>query len=127
MVVRRSAFEAAGGFDEAMPAMQDWDLWLRLARVGSIRGLNEAEVIYRAHEGPRISTDSTARRAGLERLLAKNREFWPPSVQAFHECRLAALDYQAGRCPISAIARRHAPVASVAFMAKALISKFSQR
>lgn len=34
-VVRKEAFEAIGGFDEAMKAgLEDWDLWLRLASQG---------------------------------------------------------------------------------------------
>jgi glycosyltransferase involved in cell wall biosynthesis len=34
VVVRRSAFEGAGGFDETLPVLgcEDWDLWLRIAR-----------------------------------------------------------------------------------------------
>ena len=31
LVVRRALFEAVGGFDEALPRLQDWDLALRLA------------------------------------------------------------------------------------------------
>lgn len=30
VVVRRALFEAVGGFDERLPRLQDWDLWLRL-------------------------------------------------------------------------------------------------
>jgi glycosyltransferase involved in cell wall biosynthesis len=29
-LMQRSLFERAGGFDESLPAFQDWDLWLRL-------------------------------------------------------------------------------------------------
>ena len=29
-IVRRDAVLAAGGFDEALPRLQDWDLWLRV-------------------------------------------------------------------------------------------------
>jgi hypothetical protein len=35
VVVRRDLVEAAGGFDEALTSVEDWDLWLRLARAGA--------------------------------------------------------------------------------------------
>ncbi len=31
-VVKRSAFLKAGGFDEEMPALQDWELWINMAK-----------------------------------------------------------------------------------------------
>jgi glycosyltransferase involved in cell wall biosynthesis len=34
VVVRRHLVEAAGGFDETLTSVEDWDLWLRLARAG---------------------------------------------------------------------------------------------
>lgn len=33
VIVRRAALMEVGGFDERLPRLQDWDLWLRLARV----------------------------------------------------------------------------------------------
>lgn len=35
VVVRRHLVEAAGGFDETLTSVEDWDLWLRLARAGA--------------------------------------------------------------------------------------------
>ena len=35
VTVRRSALEAVAGFDESLPSMQDYDLWLRIARDGA--------------------------------------------------------------------------------------------
>lgn len=32
-LLRRDVFDQVGGFDEALPRLQDWDLWLRLADV----------------------------------------------------------------------------------------------
>jgi hypothetical protein len=34
-VVRRELVEAAGGFDETLTSLEDWDLWLRLSRRGT--------------------------------------------------------------------------------------------
>jgi cellulose synthase/poly-beta-1,6-N-acetylglucosamine synthase-like glycosyltransferase len=35
VLVRRDLVEAAGGFDETLTSLEDWDLWLRLARAGA--------------------------------------------------------------------------------------------
>jgi hypothetical protein len=35
-VVRRELVEAAGGFDETLTSLEDWDLWLRLSRHGAL-------------------------------------------------------------------------------------------
>jgi glycosyltransferase involved in cell wall biosynthesis len=31
--VRKECLEAVGGFDESLPALEEWDLWIRLAKV----------------------------------------------------------------------------------------------
>jgi O-antigen biosynthesis protein len=36
VLARRAGLEAAGGFDESLPRVQDWDLWLRLGERGGI-------------------------------------------------------------------------------------------
>lgn len=36
-LIRRSALDAAGAFDESLTALEDWDLWLRLALIAEAR------------------------------------------------------------------------------------------
>ncbi|WP_320672558.1 glycosyltransferase family 2 protein [Patulibacter defluvii] len=51
-VVRRDAFEAAGGFDEQLRQAEDLDLWLRLLEAGSdLVAVLGATVRYRRHPG----------------------------------------------------------------------------
>ncbi len=54
-LVRRSAFLEIGGFDESLPRAEDRDLWIRMARVGMIRTVQEPTVSKRVHGGPRVS------------------------------------------------------------------------
>jgi glycosyltransferase involved in cell wall biosynthesis len=49
VTVRRSAFDAAGGFDERLSHAEDYDLWLRLAAAGPVAHLAEPLVSYRLH------------------------------------------------------------------------------
>src|SRR4051812_4722733 len=44
VVARRAALEAAGGFDESLLRVHDWDLWLRLADLGSVAVVPEVLV-----------------------------------------------------------------------------------
>ena len=51
-LVRRSAYDAVGGFSETVPrAIEDWDLWLRLAARGPIAHVDEVVLDWRQHEG----------------------------------------------------------------------------
>src|SRR5262249_38935535 len=36
-LVRRTALEVAGGFDERLTALEDWDMWLRLSLIAEVR------------------------------------------------------------------------------------------
>lgn len=50
VVARRSALEAAGGFDESLSHAEDVDLWIRLSRRGCATGTKRTLVHYRARE-----------------------------------------------------------------------------
>ncbi len=51
-VARRSALEAAGGsFDETQVAVEDYDLWLRIARCAGLYALPQVLCDYRVHPG----------------------------------------------------------------------------
>ena len=47
VIVRREALAAVGGFDGDLAAMEDWDLWIRLAQRGRIQVVREPRVIVR--------------------------------------------------------------------------------
>ncbi len=49
-VLRRSVFLAAGGFDAKYKIIEDWDLWLRLLRDGTVfAACREPLLLYRIH------------------------------------------------------------------------------
>jgi glycosyltransferase involved in cell wall biosynthesis len=48
-MVRRSAFDAVGGFDEHLSHAEDYDLWLRLAGAGAVEHIGESLLLYRLH------------------------------------------------------------------------------
>jgi glycosyltransferase involved in cell wall biosynthesis len=50
-LIRRSALERAGWFDASLRWGQDWELFIRLARVGAIGWLADPVITYRWHGG----------------------------------------------------------------------------
>jgi glycosyltransferase involved in cell wall biosynthesis len=46
-LIRTDAFEAVGGFDESLPAAEDWDLWLRLAQRYRFVAVSASQIRYR--------------------------------------------------------------------------------
>ncbi|MBA2630495.1 MAG: glycosyltransferase family 2 protein [Thermoleophilaceae bacterium] len=63
-LLRREAFDAAGGFDPGLPGYEDWDLYLGALESGWT-GVRVPEVVlsYRRHSGSRVGSD----RAGYRR------------------------------------------------------------
>jgi glycosyltransferase involved in cell wall biosynthesis len=49
VLIRRSALVSVGGYDTRCVRMQDYDLWLRLARVGRVTNLPGRLTRYRVH------------------------------------------------------------------------------
>jgi glycosyltransferase involved in cell wall biosynthesis len=50
-LVRMSLINRVGGFDESLPASEDWDYWIRCAQVGTFAYMPGITAIYRRHEG----------------------------------------------------------------------------
>ena len=54
VVIRRSVFDAVGGFNEDLRACEEWDLWLRLVRIEAPGRVPSPLVAYRMHRGNAI-------------------------------------------------------------------------
>lgn len=51
VMARRDRLLAAGGFNEAKGLVEDWELWLRLSRVGQFKYIDKPLAYYRRHGG----------------------------------------------------------------------------
>ena len=71
----RDAVIDVGCFDVEMRSAQDYDLWLRIAKKYRVGYVDQPLVDYYIHPGERITTNPDARILGLERLIAKNKEY----------------------------------------------------
>ena len=50
-MIRRTALDAVGGFDERLTALEDWDMWLRLSLLAEARYTPAVLVTYRIRPG----------------------------------------------------------------------------
>lgn len=69
--VRRDWMERAGGFDTGLKYAMDYDLWLRLARMGEPVQLDEALAAFREHEGSLSSSTRTRLAAMAEDMQVR--------------------------------------------------------
>ena len=85
-VVRRSAFETAGLFDEELPSCLDLDLWLRLALVrdGNLHCVPEILTLYRRRRG-QITGDWRRMERGWNMMLRKMGSLVPSRTGAVYQ------------------------------------------
>jgi glycosyltransferase involved in cell wall biosynthesis len=79
-LVRRTVLDAAGGFDERLTALEDWDLWLRLSLIAEVRYSPAVLVRYRVHPGG-MSEDRSRMDRNRFRVLDKLCRARPAAVE----------------------------------------------
>ena len=73
IMARRSALQAVGGYDAAMPCAEDYDLWLRLAEAGySLAVLPQVLLRYRVH--PHLSRTAYKWQMGVTTAHIQQRQ-----------------------------------------------------
>lgn len=60
ILIKKEVLDEIGGFDSSLPSCQDWDLYIRLARVSRFGFVKDSLVLYHLHPGERISTNFKA-------------------------------------------------------------------
>jgi glycosyltransferase involved in cell wall biosynthesis len=60
VALRKKVFFEAGGFDEEFPAMQDYDLWIRVCQLGPAIGDGKYNVRYTLNQYPKNSQISNS-------------------------------------------------------------------
>ena len=81
-MIRKSAFDESGGFDEGMPAMQDLELWLRLTRKYEARYATQPLGKYYFYAGDRISSHADRRIAAYEMICEKHSGYLKTNKKA---------------------------------------------
>jgi len=90
LMVRRDVLERLGGFDPALPALQDWELMLRVAGAGTVAFVPDPLVVQRfsANSLTRVRARRAAARAAI---LARHGALFAtdPMALALHHYRVA--------------------------------------
>jgi glycosyltransferase involved in cell wall biosynthesis len=79
-VVRRECFDRAGPFDERLPRLQDWELWLRISKHYQFKHIDDPLVLV-YHTPDSISADRSAIARAFELILEKHRETLQESAE----------------------------------------------
>lgn len=81
VIARRRAIAEAGGFDESLTSIENWDLWIRIARRWEVDFVDRPLTVYRVHAGNR-SADVELRRRNIFQILAKNHDPKDHSIES---------------------------------------------
>jgi glycosyltransferase involved in cell wall biosynthesis len=76
VAIKKSLFKEVGGFDEELPALQDYDLWIRCCKKSIVGHDNACNVRYTVYENPnlQISGQSYRHIEAVTRILDKYQE-----------------------------------------------------
>jgi glycosyltransferase involved in cell wall biosynthesis len=92
-LIKRSALKSIGGWDERLPSCQDWDMWLKLARIGTIAMVPVCLVEFYQDSKDRISHNAASVVRGhkivFKRIIDQARWSERPLLSAMHAVRLS--------------------------------------
>lgn len=90
VMVKKEALENIKGFDETLPARQDWDCWLRIARNYKVACIREVLVIQKTGH-IQISGKLGNIIEGTERIIQKHSRYMTNYILGKHLAQLAAI------------------------------------
>jgi len=103
-LVRKSAVERVGSFDESLTSTEDWDLWLRLSLSGSVFEPLEEELAYVRLNESRMTCDTANLYVGrykvIQRtlkLIPKTSPYWKQARDCYVRSKLALARIYAAR------------------------------
>jgi glycosyltransferase involved in cell wall biosynthesis len=97
VVVRRDVFLSLGGFDESLPAMEDWEFAIRLAGAGEIAFV-DAPLVHQRFSANSLTRNLEKQRRAHALILEKSLPLYAghPDLLAWQHYVLAGLSRRAG-------------------------------
>ncbi len=87
----RKVFDEAGGFDTSFQASADYDLWLRVARVGTLVRVPEVLAFYHHHDGAQITKNKLKSALNHHRAQCKFLSAHPEEAERLGRKRVREL------------------------------------
>lgn len=75
VMIRKIDFLKCGKCNVNLPARQDWDLWIRLSKIGNAHLLNNIYTLYRIHDN-QISSGIKRKLDGFSQLLLNHKNYF---------------------------------------------------
>lgn len=91
-IVSRAALDAVGLFDETLAARQDLDLWIRLTNRYDVRYIDEPLVLFRQHDGCRITKDYNARLLAQD-IIFEKYQYMINQLRLMEACEVRGYHY----------------------------------
>lgn len=79
---RRSLIAGCGGYDESLDGFQDWDVWLKLGKLGKLRNFPEYWQAYQIWPGGGSFHQSKANTRSAIRIVLRHRRSYPRFILA---------------------------------------------
>ena len=118
---RREAALRVGGYDESLAGFQDWDLWLKLGKVGKLYNFLEYFLCYRIWQGSGSFHQSKGNTESALRIVRSHCRDYPGFSAAY---TMAMLYYAYARLPLGV---RRASYSMISRMKKAAFSQRTTR
>jgi|YelNatPaOPRAMG01_1025707.scaffolds.fasta_scaffold100833_2 glycosyltransferase involved in cell wall biosynthesis len=98
VTARKDVLEAVGGYDESIVNCEDWDLWVRIARVAEVAAVDQCVVIRHLGCG-HVSGSLRSICEGKMKIIEKHGREMPPEVLGRNLGALAVMlmNYDPGR------------------------------
>jgi glycosyltransferase involved in cell wall biosynthesis len=113
VIARRSDLETAGGFDPSLRICEDWDMWLKLSRVGEVWCSTTLASRF-LHRADSTSRNSALLLTSLAQVTARHAPHADHRTRAIARARLAAAkaeaEEEAGRMPQAVLHRLNSVV-----------------
>ena len=85
-LIRTKCLEAAGGFDELMPARQDWELWIRMLYRYKAEFVEDVLWVYHIHDGVHVFGNMQNRIKAMNRIISKNIVYLEKNTAEYRDC-----------------------------------------
>lgn len=82
-LIRKSCLVALGGFDESLPARQDYEMWLRISKDYRILGVNKVLFHYYQHDMVQITKSPKKALTGYRIVYNKYKKYYKADKSAY--------------------------------------------